>query len=201
MVIQPYKKPFDFMPYPFKLDNQLIIFHMYAVTDPYHHPMTTDYILQCEGALNYEVIDAIEGKHYNQVYWEVIYNCIFSLELPSNIIVCTPVNIAMHKYPSEDCKVRYTNNYSRRRAMWLDIEKQIKRKNHGFKYVHNTFKQLDLAIKLKDYKEPRLAKIREKYNLSIDKEKNREGEFSFEDINPSESHIGGEYLFSFDPPQ
>lgn len=198
MVLQPNPKKYDPMPYKFKLDNQLVIFHMYATTNAYHQPLMTYYILQCEGALNYEVIDHVKGKHYNQVYWETIYNCIFSLELPSNIIVCTPINVAIDKYYDETSRVKYSNNYSRRRAMWLDMEKQIKRMGHGFKYVHNDFKQLDLALKLHSYKAPILAEIREKYNLSIDKEKNREGEFSFEDINPSESHIEREYLFSFD---
>lgn len=181
------------MPFAFKLDNDLVILHMYCVVDSFHYPMTTDYIVVAEGAMEFEIIKSVEHKHYNEVYWNVIYDFIMSLEDSYNIIVCTPTNLGMMNYP----KKRGWKHEGRRNAMWLQLEKQFKRKGHGFKYVHHTFRQLEFSEKLNTHKRARLEKYRDLYRLSNPTQKKVEGEYLFS-CNPSESHIEREYLFSYD---
>ena len=86
--------------------------------------------------------------------------------------------------------------------MWKKLTDHMKRMGHGFKYVHSTDMQLDMTLRINEFKRPRLERIRAmKYVCPSEKQKIKEGEYLFS-FDPSEdSLIEGEYLFSFDPSQ
>ena len=183
----------------FKEGNKEVIFNIYAVTDIHNYPMTTTYMIRAEGDLEYEYLDMVEYKHFDHIYWEVVYNFIMTLEEPTNITICSPTKLNFEKYSKN---VYEGKNIPKRKAMWKKLTNHMQRMGHGFKYVHSTDMQLDMTLRINDFKRPRLERLRAmKYASPLEKEKIKEGEYLFS-FNPSEeSHIEGEYLFSFDPSQ
>ena len=183
----------------FKEGNQSVIFNIYAVSDIHNYPVTTTYMVRAEGDIEYEFLDMVEHKHFDTIYWEVVYNFIMTLEEPTNITICSPTRLNFEKYSKN---VYEGKNIPKRKAMWKKLTEHMKRMGHGFKYVHSTDMQLDMTLRINEFKRPRLERIRAmKYVCPSEKQKIKEGDdlFSFD---PSEdSLIEGEYLFSFDPSQ
>lgn len=183
----------------FKEGNQSVIFNIYAVSDIHNYPVTTTYMVRAEGAIEYEFLDMVEHKHFDTIYWEVVYNFIMTLEEPTNITICSPTRLNFEKYSKN---VYEGKNIPKRKAMWKKLTEHMKRMGHGFKYVHSTDMQLDMTLRINEFKRPRLERIRAmKYVCPSEKQKIKEGEYLFS-FDPSEdSLIEGEYLFSFDPSQ
>ena len=183
----------------FKEGNQSVIFNIYAVSDIHNYPVTTTYMVRAEGDIEYEFLDMVEHKHFDTIYWEVVYNFIMTLEEPTNITICSPTRLNFEKYSKN---VYEGKNIPKRKAMWKKLTDHMKRMGHGFKYVHSTDMQLDMTLRINEFKRPRLERIRAmKYVCPSEKQKIKEGEYSFS-FDPSEdSLIEGEYLFSFDPSQ
>ena len=183
----------------FKEGNQSVIFNIYAVSDIHNYPVTTTYMVRAEGDIEYEFLDMVERKHFDTVYWEVVYNFIMTLEEPTNITICSPTRLNFEKYSKN---VYEGKNIPKRKAMWKKLTEHMKRMGHGFKYVHSTDMQLDMTLRINEFKRPRLERIRAmKYVCPSEKQKIKEGEYLFS-FDPSEdSLIEGEYLFSFDPSQ
>ena len=183
----------------FKEGNQSVIFNIYAVSDIHNYPVTTTYMVRAEGDIEYEFLDMVEHKHFDTIYWEVVYNFIMILEEPTNITICSPTRLNFEKYSKN---VYEGKNIPKRKAMWKKLTEHMKRMGHGFKYVHSTDMQLDMTLRINEFKRPRLERIRAmKYVCPSEKQKIKEGEYLFS-FDPSEdSLIEGEYLFSFDPSQ
>lgn len=183
----------------FKEGNQSVIFNIYAVSDIHNYPVTTTYMVRAEGDIEYEFLDMVEHKHFDTSYWEVVYNFIMTLEEPTNITICSPTRLNFEKYSKN---VYEGKNIPKRKAMWKKLTEHMKRMGHGFKYVHSTDMQLDMTLRINEFKRPRLERIRAmKYVCPSEKQKIKEGEYLFS-FDPSEdSLIEGEYLFSFDPSQ
>lgn len=183
----------------FKEGNQSVIFNIYAVSDIHNYPVTTTYMVRAEGDIEYEFLDMVEHKHFDTIYWEVVYNFIMTLEEPTNITICSPTRLNFEKYSKN---VYEGKNIPKRKAMWKKLTEHMKRMGHGFKYVHSTEMQLDMTLRINEFKRPRLERIRAmKYVCPSEKQKIKEGEYLFS-FDPSEdSLIEGEYLFSFDPSQ
>ena len=183
----------------FKEGNQSVIFNIYAVSDIHNYPVTTTYMVRAEGDIEYEFLDMVEHKHFDTIYWEVVYNFIMTLEEPTNITICSPTRLNFEKYYKN---VYEGKNIPKRKAMWKKLTEHMKRMGHGFKYVHSTDMQLDMTLRINEFKRPRLERIRAmKYVCPSEKQKIKEGEYLFS-FDPSEdSLIEGEYLFSFDPSQ
>ena len=183
----------------FKKGNQSVIFNIYAVSDIHNYPVTTTYMVRAEGDIEYEFLDMVEHKHFDTIYWEVVYNFIMTLEEPTNITICSPTRLNFEKYSKN---VYEGKNIPKRKAMWKKLTEHMKRMGHGFKYVHSTDMQLDMTLRINEFKRPRLERIRAmKYVCPSEKQKIKEGEYLFS-FDPSEdSLIEGEYLFSFDPSQ
>ena len=183
----------------FKEGNQSVIFNIYAVSDIHNYPVTTTYMVRAEGDIEYEFLDMVEYKHFDHIYWEVVYNFIMTLEEPTNITICSPTRLNFEKYSKN---VYEGKNIPKRKAMWKKLTEHMKRMGHGFKYVHSTDMQLDMTLRINEFKRPRLERIRAmKYVCPSEKQKIKEGEYLFS-FDPSEdSLIEGEYLFSFDPSQ
>ena len=179
--------------------NQSVIFNIYAVSDIHNYPVTTTYMVRAEGDIEYEFLDMVEHKHFDTIYWEVVYNFIMTLEEPTNITICSPTRLNFEKYSKN---VYEGKNIPKRKAMWKKLTEHMKRMGHGFKYVHSTDMQLDMTLRINEFKRPRLERIRAmKYVCPSEKQKIKEGEYLFS-FDPSEdSLIEGEYLFSFDPSQ
>ena len=183
----------------FKEGNQSVIFNIYAVSDIHNYPVTTTYMVRAEGDIEYEFLDMVEHKHFDTIYWEVVYNFIMTLEEPTNITICSPTRLNFEKYSKN---VYEGKNIPKRKAMWKKLTEHMKRMGHRFKYVHSTDMQLDMTLRINEFKRPRLERIRAmKYVCPSEKQKIKEGEYLFS-FDPSEdSLIEGEYLFSFDPSQ
>ena len=183
----------------FKEGNQSVLFNIYAVPDIHNYPVTTTYMVRAEGDIEYEFLDMVEHKHFDTIYWEVVYNFIMTLEEPTNITICSPTRLNFEKYSKN---VYEGKNIPKRKAMWKKLTEHMKRMGHGFKYVHSTDMQLDMTLRINEFKRPRLERIRAmKYVCPSEKQKIKEGEYLFS-FDPSEdSLIEGEYLFSFDPSQ
>ena len=183
----------------FKEGNQSVIFNIYAVSDIHNYPVTTTYMVRAEGDIEYEFLDMVEHKHFDTIYWEVVYNFIMTLEEPTNITICSPTRLNFEKYSKN---VYEGKNIPKRKAMWKKLTEHMKRMGHGFKYVHSTDMQLDMTLRINEFKRPRLERIRAmKYVCPSEKQKIKEGEYLFS-FDPSEdSLIEGEYLFYFDPSQ
>ena len=183
----------------FKEGNQSVIFNIYAVSDIHNYPVTTTYMVRAEGDIEYEFLDMVEHKHFDTIYWEVVYNFIMTLEEPTNITICSPTRLNFEKYSKN---VYEGKNIPKRKAMWKKLTEHMKRMGHGFKYVHSTDMQLDMTLRINEFKRPRLERIRAmKYVCPSEKQKIKEGEYLFS-FDPSEdSLIEGEYLFSIDPSQ
>ena len=183
----------------FKEGNQSVIFNIYAVSDIHNYPVTTTYMVRAEGDIEYEFLDMVEHKHFDTIYWEVVYNFIMTLEEPTNITICSPTRLNFEKNSKN---VYEGKNIPKRKAMWKKLTEHMKRMGHGFKYVHSTDMQLDMTLRINEFKRPRLERIRAmKYVCPSEKQKIKEGEYLFS-FDPSEdSLIEGEYLFSFDPSQ
>ena len=183
----------------FKEGNQSVIFNIYAVSDIHNYPVTTTYMVRAEGDIEYEFLDMVEHKHFDTIYWEVVYNFIMTLEEPTNITICSPTRLNFEKYSKNVYEVK---NIPKRKAMWKKLTEHMNRMGHGFKYVHSTDMQLDMTLRINEFKRPRLERIRAmKYVCPSEKQKIKEGEYLFS-FDPSEdSLIEGEYLFSFDPSQ
>ena len=65
-------------------------------------------------------------------------------------------------------------------------------------FRHNTDMQLDMTLRINEFKRPRLERLRAmKYTSPLEKEKIKEGEYLFSFDPSEESHIEREYLFSF----
>ena len=156
-------------------------------------------MVRAEGDIEYEFLDMVEHKHFDTIYWEVVYNFIMILEEPTNITICSPTRLNFEKYSKN---VYEGKNIPKRKAMWKKLTEHMKRMGHGFKYVHSTDMQLDMTLRINEFKRPRLERIRAmKYVCPSEKQKIKEGEYLFS-FDPSEdSLIEGEYLFSFDPSQ
>ena len=65
----------------FKEDNKEVVFNIYAVTDIHNYPMTTTYMIRAEGDVEYEYLDMVEYKHFDHIYWEVVYNFIMTFSV------------------------------------------------------------------------------------------------------------------------
>ena len=183
----------------FKEGNQSVIFNIYAVSDIHNYPVTTTYMVRVEGDIEYEFLDMVEHKHFDTIYWEVVYNFIMTLEEPTNITICSPTRLNFEKYSKN---VYEGKNIPKRKAMWKKLTEHMKRMGHGFKYVHSTDMQLDMTLRINEFKRPRLERIRAmKYVCPSEKQKIKEGEYLFSFDPPDDSLIEGEYLFSFDPSQ
>ena len=156
-------------------------------------------MVRAEGDIEYEFLDMVEHKHFDTIYWVVVYNFIMTLEEPTNITICSPTRLNFEKYSKN---VYEGKNIPKRKAMWKKLTEHMKRMGHGFKYVHSTDMQLDMTLRINEFKRPRLERIRAmKYVCPSEKQKIKEGEYLFS-FDPSEdSLIEGEYLFSFDPSQ
>ena len=183
----------------FKEGNQSVIFNIYAVSDIHNYPVTTTYMVRAEGDIEYEFLDMVEHKHFDTIYWEVVYNFIMTLEEPTNITICSPTRLNFEKYSKN---VYEGKNIPKRKEKKKKLTEHMKRMGHGFKYVHSTDMQLDMTLRINEFKRPRLERIRAmKYVCPSEKQKIKEGEYLFS-FDPSEdSLIEGEYLFSFDPSQ
>ena len=183
----------------FKEGNQSVIFNIYAVSDIHNYPVTTTYMVRAEGDIEYEFLDMVEHKHFDTIYWEVVYNFIMTLEEPTNITICSPTRLNFEKYSKN---VYEGKNIPKRKAMWKKLTEHMKRMGHGFKYVHSTDMQLDMTLRINEFKRPRLERIRAmKYVCPSEKQKIKEGEYLFSFAPSEDSLIEGEYLFSFDPSQ
>ena len=183
----------------FKEGNQSVIFNIYAVSDIHNYPVTTTYMVRAEGDIEYEFLDMVEHKHFDTIYWEVVYNFIMTLEEPTNITICSPTRLNFEKYSKN---VYEGKNIPKRKAMWKKLTEHMKRMGHGFKYVHSTDMQLDMTLRINEFKRPRLERIRAmKYVCPSEKQKIKEGEYLFSFDPSKDSLIEGEYLFSFDPSQ
>ena len=183
----------------FKEGNKEVVFSIYAVSDIHNYPITTTYMVRAEGDIEYEFLDMVEYKHFDHVYWETVYNFVMSLDEPTNITIASPTLLNFEKYSGG---VYWGKNIPRRKVMWKRLTDQIKRMGHGFKYVHDTTIQLDMTLRINEFKRPRMERIRAmKYTSPLEIEKRKEGEYLFSFDPSEESHIEGEYLFSFDPSQ
>ena len=51
-----------------------------------------------KAGVEYEYLDMVEYKHFDHIYWEVVYNFIMTLEEPTNITICSPTKLNFEKY-------------------------------------------------------------------------------------------------------